>query len=76
MMDDAYARAWRIRAEARADNAIVSFDFTLGSDSTTAGISRASVQVCRSPLSGDGPSYCGLPQHYAPVVYDPPPPNV
>jgi hypothetical protein len=60
------------RAEARTDNAIVSFDFTLGSGSTTAGISRASVQVCRSPLSGDGPSYCGLPQHYAPVVYDPP----
>lgn len=64
------------RAEARADNAVVSLDFTVGSDSTTAGISRASVQVCRSPLSGDGPSYCGLPQHYAPVVYDPPPPIV
>jgi hypothetical protein len=64
------------RAEARANNAIVSFDFALGSGSTTAGISRASVQVCRSPLSGTGPSYCGPPQHYAPIVYDPPPPIV
>jgi len=62
------------RAQARADNAIVSFSFTLGPGSTTAGVSRASVQVCRSPLSGTGRSYCGLPQYYAPVVYDPPSP--
>ncbi len=63
------------RAEARADNAIVSLGFTLGSDSATAGVSRATVQVCRSPLFATGPVYCGLPQHYAPVVYDPPPPT-
>lgn len=59
--------------EARADNAIVAFGFTLGSTSTSS-ISRVIVQVCRSPLSGDGPSSCGMPQHYAPVVYDPPSP--
>ncbi|GAA4468467.1 hypothetical protein GCM10023170_082490 [Phytohabitans houttuyneae] len=63
------------RAEARADNAIVSLGFTLGSSSTTSSISRATVQVCRSPLRGTGASYCGTPQHYAPVVYDPPPPT-
>ncbi|MEV2238118.1 hypothetical protein [Micromonospora sp. NPDC049891] len=62
------------RAEARADAALVSLDFTLGSSTAAASISRATVQVCRSPLFGTGPSYCGPPQHYAPVVYDPPPP--
>jgi len=63
------------RAEARADNAIVSLGFTLGSDSAMSGVSRATVQVRRSPLFATGPVYCGLPQHYAPVVYDPPPPT-
>jgi hypothetical protein len=62
------------RAEVRADNAVVTVSLTLGPNSTTSGVSRAVVQVCRSPLFGTGPSYCGAPQHYAPVVYDPPPP--
>jgi hypothetical protein len=64
-----------VRREARADNQLVSLSFTLGSSSTTASISRLVVQVCRSPRFGTGPSYCGIPQHYAPVVYDPPPPT-
>jgi hypothetical protein len=61
-----------VRGEARANNEIVSFAFTLGSSATSAGISRVAVQVCRFPLSGTRPAYCGPAQHYAPVVYDPP----
>jgi hypothetical protein len=62
------------RGEARADNALVSLSFTFGSE-TTVGVSRVVVQVCRSPLTGTRPGYCGMPQSYAPVVYDPPPPT-
>lgn len=66
------------RQEAKANNQAVSFSFTLGSNTTGPGLSRLIVQVCRYPLyttQPPSPGYCGLPQHYAPVVYDPPPPG-
>ncbi|WP_213454615.1 hypothetical protein [Rhizomonospora bruguierae] len=42
-----------------ANNAIVTFGFTLGTNSAVARIDRVVVQVCRSPLITLPPSYCG-----------------
>ncbi|HZM76185.1 MAG TPA: hypothetical protein VFC19_10690 [Candidatus Limnocylindrales bacterium] len=67
-----------VRQDVRANNEAVSFTFTLVAPST-AGLSRLQVQVCRFPLPVTQPpglGYCGTPQHYAPPVYDPPPPRV
>ena len=73
----AYAGAEIIRGEETADNAIVPISLTLAPTASTAGITRLVVQVCRYPLDITQPpavGYCGAPQSYAPVVYDPPRP--
>jgi len=65
-----------VRQEVRANNETVTISFTLGATSTV-GLSRLMVQACRFPLPVTNPpttGYCGSPQHYAPTVYDPPPP--
>jgi hypothetical protein len=72
----AFAGSISLREEVRADNAIVPVSLTLGPTSpTAAGITRVTIQVCRHPLFGTRPSYCGMPQSYAPVVFDPPLPS-
>ena len=72
----AFAGSTVLRGEARADNAVVPVSLTLGPTApTAAGISRVTIQVCRHPLFGTRPSYCGAPQHYAPIVFDPPSPS-
>lgn len=72
----AFAGSAVLRQEARANNAIVPVSLTLGPTTPTAsGISRVTIQVCRHPLFGTRPSYCGMAQHYAPIVFDPPPPS-
>ncbi len=68
----AFAGSAQLRQEARADNAVVPVSLILGpSAPTTTGITRVTIQVCRHPLFGTRPSYCGVAQHYAPVVADP-----
>jgi hypothetical protein len=65
-----------VRKEISANNELLNFAFTHEATST-AGLSRLMVQVCRFPLPITQPpatGYCGVPQHYAPVVFDPPPP--
>jgi hypothetical protein len=42
-----------------ANNATVSFEFTLGGNSTSTGIDRIVIQVCRSPINTLPSSYCG-----------------
>ncbi|GIH03033.1 hypothetical protein Rhe02_11000 [Rhizocola hellebori] len=72
----AFAGSAQLRQEARANNAVVAVSLTLGpSAPTTAGITRVTIQVCRHPLFGTRPSYCGVAQHYAPIVADPPTPS-
>jgi hypothetical protein len=56
----AYAGSVALDRQVRnADNAKVSFTFTLASSSSTAHIDRVTVQVCRSPINTLPPSYCG-----------------
>jgi hypothetical protein len=72
----AFAGTALLRAEARADNAVVPVSLVIGpSAPTAAGITRVTIQVCRHPLFGTRPGYCGTAQHYAPVVFDPPAPT-
>lgn len=54
------------RQARRANNDVVGFDFTLGSNSTIARIDRVVIQVCRSPLNTLPPSYCGRAVEYRP----------
>ncbi|WP_117210769.1 hypothetical protein [Allorhizocola rhizosphaerae] len=71
----AYAGSSILRAEVLADNEVADITITIRPTATAAGISRLTVQVCRHPLPvtrPPAPGYCGPPQHYAPVVYDPP----
>jgi hypothetical protein len=56
------------RQSRSANNATISFAFTLGGTSTTAGISTVVVQVCRGPVVTLPPSYCGRA-----VIYNAPP---
>jgi hypothetical protein len=61
----AYSRTVAIdRQSRRADNAVVSFAFTLGSSSTTSRVDRVVIQVCRSPVNTLPPGYCGRPAEY------------
>ncbi len=57
----AYAGSVAVDRQARsANNATVSFTFTLGGNSTTnARVDRVVIQVCRSPVNILPPSYCG-----------------
>ena len=74
----AYTFGGVVSKQIQADNQIVNVSVTLGSNSTTAGVSRLTVQVCRYPpysTQPPSPGYCGLIQHYAPPVDDPPPPS-
>lgn len=66
----AYAGTVEIDRQTRtADNSVVPFTFTLGGNSTSTGINRVVIQVCRSPVITVPPSYCGKPVTYlAPPV--------
>jgi hypothetical protein len=65
----AYAGSAAVDSQTRtADNATVSFSFTLGGNSTTTSISRIVIQVCRGPVHTLPPTYCGRA-----VTYTPPP---
>ncbi|MFU8872495.1 hypothetical protein [Micromonospora sp. SL4-19] len=66
----AYAGAVEVDRQTRvADNGVVPFTFTLGGNSTSTGVNRVVVQVCRSPVITLPPSYCGKPVTYlAPPV--------
>jgi hypothetical protein len=57
----AYAGTVEVARQSRtADNATISFAFTLsGSRTTSIGINRVVVQVCRNPVVTLPPSYCG-----------------
>lgn len=56
----AYAGTAEVGRQSRtADNATVSFSFTLGGASTAPGVDRVVVQVCRNPVVTLPPSYCG-----------------
>lgn len=71
----AFAGSIQILEQVRADNAVVPVDLVLGPTAPTAtGITRVTIRVCRHPLFGTRPSYCGAAQSYAPVVSDPPRP--
>lgn len=61
----AYAGSVEVdRKTSAADNNRVTFEFTLGGNSTTTGINRVVVQVCRSPINTLPPSYCGKAVEY------------
>ncbi|MGI5186410.1 hypothetical protein ACQEVZ_60270 [Dactylosporangium sp. CA-152071] len=66
----AYAGSVEVARQSRtANNATVSFAFTLGGNASTIGISRVVIQVCRNPVITLPPSYCGKPVTYlAPPV--------
>jgi hypothetical protein len=65
----AYAGSVAVDRQTRnADNGAVTFQFTLGSSSSTTHIDRVVIQVCRSPINTLPPSYCGQA-----VVYFAPP---
>jgi len=56
------------RAAVRVDNGAQPVRFTLANTTSTAGITLVVVQVCRPPLVGLRPVYCGAKQEYrAPV---------
>jgi hypothetical protein len=56
----AYAGSVEVDRQTRAaNNAVVTFEFTLGGSSTSTGINRVKIQVCRSPINTLPPSYCG-----------------
>jgi hypothetical protein len=64
----AYSGSVVVDRETRtADNAVVTFEFTLA-NSTHTSISEVDILVCRSPVSTLPPAYCGKT-----VVYLPPP---
>ncbi|MET7425791.1 hypothetical protein [Dactylosporangium sp. NPDC005555] len=56
------------RTSRTADNANVSFSFTIGGPTSTVHVGRIVVQVCRNPVVTTPPSYCG-----PAVTYLPPP---
>jgi hypothetical protein len=61
----AYAGSVEVaRKTITANNNRVTFDFTLGGTSTTTGINRIVIQVCRSPITTLPPSYCGKAVEY------------
>jgi hypothetical protein len=61
----AYRGSVEIDRQARtANNNVVTFQFTLGGTSTTGGISRVVIQVCRGPVITLPPSYCGRAVEY------------
>jgi hypothetical protein len=61
----AYSGSVAIARQTRtADNATVSFAFTLSGNTASTGIDRVVVQVCRSPVKTLPPSYCGKPVTY------------
>jgi hypothetical protein len=66
----AYAGSVEVDRQTRsANNAVVSFAFTLGANSTSTGINRVQIQVCRSPINTLPPSYCGKAvQYLAPPI--------
>jgi hypothetical protein len=47
------------RQARRADNERVLFQFTISAPTTVSGLSRLTIQVCRSPSITLPPSYCG-----------------
>jgi hypothetical protein len=56
----AYAGSVAVDRQSRtADNATVSFQFTLGGNTASTHVDRVVVQVCRSPIVTLPPSYCG-----------------
>lgn len=56
----AYAGTTEVDRQTRvANNSAVTFTFTLGANSTTTGINRVVVQVCRSPINTLPVTYCG-----------------
>jgi hypothetical protein len=65
----AYAGSVEVGRQLRAaDNATVTYAFTLGAGAPTSGLTRVVVQVCRNPVHTLPPSYCGRA-----VTYTPPP---
>lgn len=61
----AYSGSVLVERQSRtANNSVVTFEFTLGLNSTTNRISRVVIQVCRSPLYTLPPSYCGAAVEY------------
>jgi hypothetical protein len=65
----AYAGSVAVDRQTRsADNSAVTFQFTLGSSSSTTHIDRVVIQVCRGPANTLPPAYCGIA-----VVYSAPP---
>jgi hypothetical protein len=61
----AYSGSVEVDRQTRlANNAVVTFEFTLGANSTSTGINRVVIQVCRSPINTLPPSYCGKPVQY------------
>jgi hypothetical protein len=64
----AYSGSVEVDRQTRAaDNAVVTFTFTLGNSASTS-ISKVVIQVCRNPVITLPPSYCGKA-----VTYLPPP---
>lgn len=61
----AYAGSVEVaRKTSVANNNKVTFEFTLSGTSTTPAINRVVIQVCRSPINTQPPSYCGSPVEY------------
>ncbi len=52
------------RHAARANNAVVPVEFTLGSNAAIARLDRVVIQVCRSPINTPPPAYCGRAVEY------------
>lgn len=56
----AYAGSVAVDRQSRStNNGTASFEFTLAANTTTGGLDRVVVQVCRSPINTLPPSYCG-----------------
>jgi hypothetical protein len=55
----AYAGSVEVARKTSNANNKVTFEFTLDGTSTTPAINRVVIQVCRSPISTQPPSYCG-----------------
>ncbi len=61
----AYAGSVEVDRQARAaNNNVVTFEFTLGTNSTSTRIDRIVIQVCRSPINTLPPTYCGKAVEY------------
>jgi hypothetical protein len=57
--------------QVKANNAEVRFQFTLGANSTAAGLTHLVIQVCRDPIVTLPPSYCGRAVKYSPTAITP-----